>query len=66
MPRFDYIRAKSVEHAVDLLADPSHISRLIAGGTDVMVLIRHEKPSFDRVVDMTPGAGDENHRAARD
>ena len=53
MPRFDYVRAQSVEHALALLADPAHTSRPLAGGTDLLVLIRHQKPAFDRVVDLT-------------
>jgi CO/xanthine dehydrogenase FAD-binding subunit len=42
-----------VEHALALLADPAYISRPLAGGTDLLVLIRHQKPAFDRVVDLT-------------
>ncbi len=53
MPRFDYLRAQSVEHALELLADPAHVSRPLAGGTDLLVLIRHQQPVFDRVVDLT-------------
>jgi CO/xanthine dehydrogenase FAD-binding subunit len=53
MPRFDYVRPCTIAEAVALLGDPSHRSRPLAGGTDVLVLIRHEKPSFDRVVDIS-------------
>ncbi|MGQ9490744.1 MAG: FAD binding domain-containing protein [Anaerolineae bacterium] len=53
MPRFDYVRAHSIEQALQLLADPAHVSRPLAGGTDMLVLIRHEKPTFDRVVDIS-------------
>jgi CO/xanthine dehydrogenase FAD-binding subunit len=53
MARFDYVRAQSVEHAVGLLSDPAHTSRPLAGGTDLLVLIRHQQPAFDRVVDLT-------------
>jgi len=53
MPRFDYVRAMSVEHAVELMNDTRYVSRPIAGGTDLLVLIRHQKPNFDRVVDLT-------------
>ena len=53
MPRFDYVRAHSIEQAVQLLADPAYVSRPLAGGTDILVYIRHEKPDFDRVVDIT-------------
>jgi CO/xanthine dehydrogenase FAD-binding subunit len=52
MPRFDYVRAQSVEHALTLMADPDHRSRALAGGTDLLVLIRHQPPAFDRVIDL--------------
>jgi CO/xanthine dehydrogenase FAD-binding subunit len=42
-----------VAHAVELVNDPGFVSRPIAGGTDLLVLIRHEKPAFNRVVDLT-------------
>jgi CO/xanthine dehydrogenase FAD-binding subunit len=53
MPRFDYVRAHSVPEALQLLAQPGVVSRPLAGGTDVVVYVRHEKPPFDRVVDIT-------------
>ena len=53
MAKFDYVRASTVEEAVALLEDPSHRSRPLAGGTDLLVLLRHQKPPFDRVVDLT-------------
>lgn len=53
MPRFDYVRANTVAQALQLLADPAHVSRPLAGGTDVLVLVRNEKPTFDRVVDIS-------------
>ena len=53
MARFDYVRAHSVDEALALLGDPALVSRPLAGGTDVMVFVRHEQPPFDRVVDIT-------------
>jgi CO/xanthine dehydrogenase FAD-binding subunit len=53
MPRFDYVRAHSVAEAVQLLGDPGVVSRPLAGGTDVLVFVRHEKPPFDRLVDIS-------------
>ncbi len=53
MSKFDYIRASSVEEALHLLADPGVKSRPLAGGTDLLVYIRHEPPIFDRVVDIS-------------
>jgi len=53
MPRFDYVRAGSVAEALELLAEPGLTSRPLAGGTDVLVYVRHEKPPFDRLVDIS-------------
>ena len=53
MPRFDYVRAHSVTEAIQLLGDPGVVSRPLAGGTDVLVFVRHEKPPFDRLVDIS-------------
>ncbi len=53
MPRFDYVRAGSVPEALHLLAQPGLTSRPLAGGTDVLVYVRHEKPPFDRLVDIS-------------
>ena len=53
MPRFDYVRAHSVMEAIQLLGDPGVVSRPLAGGTDVLVYVRHEKPPFDRLVDIS-------------
>ncbi|MGC8779966.1 MAG: FAD binding domain-containing protein [Anaerolineae bacterium] len=53
MPRFDYVRAGSLTEALRLLAEPGVKSRPLAGGTDLLVYIRHEPPTFDRVVDIT-------------
>lgn len=53
MPRFDYVRAGTVGEALQLLADPGHVSRPLAGGTDVLVYVRHAAPPFDRVVDVS-------------
>ena len=44
MPRFDYVRAHSVPEALQLLAQPGLVSRPLAGGTDVVVYVRHEQP----------------------
>jgi len=53
MPRFDYVRAGSIAEALELLAEPGLTSRPLAGGTDVLVYVRHEKPPFDRLVDIS-------------
>jgi CO/xanthine dehydrogenase FAD-binding subunit len=53
MPKFGYVAAHSLAEALELLNEPGVVSRPLAGGTDVMVLVRLEQPSFDRVVDIT-------------
>lgn len=53
MPRFDYVRAHTIDEALQLLADPAQVSSPLAGGTDVLVYARHEKPPFDRLVDIS-------------
>ncbi len=53
MPMFDYVRAKSVAEAVELLADTQCVSRPLAGGTDVLVQVRHTPPTFQRLVDVS-------------
>lgn len=53
MPKFDYVRPKALDEAIDLLDDPNHTSRLLTGGTDLMVYLHHHQPSFDRVVDIS-------------
>lgn len=53
MPKFDYVCAHSIAEALQLLAEPGLTSRPLAGGTDVLVYIRHAKPPFDRLVDIS-------------
>lgn len=53
MPRFDYVRAHSLDEAVQLLNEPGVVSRPLAGGTDILVYIRQQKPWFDRLVDIS-------------
>lgn len=53
MPIFDYVCAHSVAEAAQLLGEPGLVSRPLAGGTDLLVYVRQEKPPFDRVVDIS-------------
>ena len=53
MNSFGYVRADSVEEAVALLNAPGLTSRVLAGGTDLMVAVRAGETSFDRVVDIS-------------
>ncbi len=53
MAKFDYVRPHSLDEAVHLLSEPGFASRPLAGGTDILVYIRQEKPWFDRLVDIS-------------
>ncbi len=52
MERFGYVRAESIPQAISLLNSPGTRSRPLAGGTDLLLLLREEQ-SCDRVVDIT-------------
>jgi len=77
MERFSYVRAENIPQAVALLNAPGVHSRPLAGGTDLVLLLREErtlsKPGFsekpglesvERVVDITQIP--EMHRIARE
>jgi CO/xanthine dehydrogenase FAD-binding subunit len=53
MERFSYVRAESIPHAVTLLNAPGVRSRVLAGGTDLVLLAREQRNLCDRVVDIT-------------
>lgn len=53
MARFAYVRPFSLDEAIALLNEPGFVSRPLAGGTDILVYIRQEKPWFDRLVDIS-------------
>ncbi len=53
MERFGYVRAASIVDAVQLLNEPGFRSRPLAGGTDLLLLLRAEPGLCDRVVDIT-------------
>lgn len=53
MERFSYARAEDIPHAVTLLNEPGLRSRVLAGGTDLVLLLREEHDLCDRVVDIT-------------
>jgi CO/xanthine dehydrogenase FAD-binding subunit len=52
MERFGYVRAGSITEAVRLLNEAGIASRPLAGGTDLLLISRHEKVC-DRVVDIS-------------
>lgn len=64
MQQFDYVRADSAAHAVALLSEPGIQSRVLAGGTDLLLLLREDAAPCDRVVDITQAA--ELHRITLD
>jgi CO/xanthine dehydrogenase FAD-binding subunit len=51
--RFGYVRASTVDEAIALLNEPELKSRPLAGGTDVLLLLRADPPVCDRVVDIS-------------
>lgn len=53
MERFGYVQAVSVSDAVILLNEPGFKSRPLAGGTDILLQLRHEPQSCDRLVDIS-------------
>jgi xanthine dehydrogenase iron-sulfur cluster and FAD-binding subunit A len=53
MVRFTYNRALNELHALALLNEPGVSSRVLAGGTDLLLLLRAESGLCDRVVDIT-------------
>jgi len=53
MERFTYLRAVDVQQAAALLREPGIRSRVLAGGTDLVLLAREERSLCDRVVDIS-------------
>ncbi len=53
MERFGYVRASSIPQAIALLNEPGINSRPLAGGTDLLLLLRTDPPACDRVVDIS-------------
>lgn len=53
MERFGYVRATSISQAIALLNEPGINSRPLAGGTDLLLLLRTGPPGCDRVVDIS-------------
>ncbi len=53
MERFKYFRAGSIDEAVELLNQPHSKSKPLAGSTDIILQLRHDPDSCDRVVDVS-------------
>ena len=53
MRPFDYLAPETVEQAVAALADNGPDARLLAGGTDLLVELKHESVSAGMLVDLT-------------
>lgn len=51
--KFEYIRPESLVQAVSMLNDPVICSKILAGGTNLMVDLRCQEPDFQRVVDIS-------------
>jgi CO/xanthine dehydrogenase FAD-binding subunit len=52
MADFTYVRAHSLQEAVDYLAEPGLTNRVLAGGTDLVNQFRSGEVACDRVVDI--------------
>ena len=52
MSAFTYVRAHSLQEAVDFLGEPAVRSRILAGGTDLVNQFRSGEVACDRVVDI--------------
>ena len=53
MPEFGYVCAHNLEEALGWLNEPGWRSRVLAGGTDLLVQARSGPVNFDRLVDVT-------------
>jgi len=53
MHQFGYVQAASVSDAVLLLNEPGLQSRPLAGGTDILLQLKHEPQFCDRLVDIS-------------
>jgi CO/xanthine dehydrogenase FAD-binding subunit len=53
MSEFDYIRADTLPDALVLLNETGTSSRVLAGGTDLMVQRRRSQPTYDRLIDIS-------------
>jgi CO/xanthine dehydrogenase FAD-binding subunit len=53
MVKFNCARATSIAEVVELLNEPGLTSRPLAGGTDLVIYLRLQKPWFDRLVDIS-------------
>lgn len=52
MSDFTYVRAHSLQEAVDYLGEPDLRNRVLAGGTDLVNQFRSDEAACDRVVDV--------------
>ncbi len=51
--RFEYLEPETIEEAISLLGEYDGRAKVIAGGTDVMVLIRNKTLKPEHVIDIT-------------
>ena len=51
--RYGYARVETCEGAVGLLSEGAVASRLLAGGTDLLVLVHKEGATWDRLIDIS-------------
>jgi carbon-monoxide dehydrogenase medium subunit len=61
VPRFDYIAPTTVDEAIAVLAKGGRDTRVMAGGTDLLVRIRHRMLFPKRIVSLKRIAGLDAH-----
>jgi len=52
--KFQYIRARDFDHAIETLAEDHERLKILAGGTDLLVMVRQNKEAPRSVLDITP------------
>ena len=52
LPKFDYLACDSLEEAFDLLSRYAGISRILAGGTDLYVKMKHRRLMPQYLIDI--------------
>ena len=51
--KYEYERVETCAEAAALLSDASGVSRLLAGGTDLLVIVHKEGAQWDRLIDVS-------------
>ena len=52
MQAFEYVAAKSISEAIDLLSEKGDQARVLSGGTDLIVQVREKRRSLELMIDV--------------